>query len=215
MLRKLIRTMIPSKGGVFFNLFIEAAQNTHQTAETFASIINAKNSADEIKLSCELFQFKQKANAINKNILVELNNQFITPIDRGDIQKLSGLMLKLTKKIIKTNAKLKIYAIDIKTDDCLMSSAITLLNISKILVEIMQALKDENYEKISLAEQQTDEFDGNAIDDLRKAVSEMYSGNYDVMTILKLKEIYKSLESAVDISVAIVDLVMQISIKDM
>ena len=66
MLRKLIRTMVPSKGGVFFNLFIEAAQNTHQTAETFASIINAKNSTDEIKLSCELFQFKQKANAINK-----------------------------------------------------------------------------------------------------------------------------------------------------
>jgi uncharacterized protein Yka (UPF0111/DUF47 family) len=44
---------------------------------------------------------------------------------------------------------------------------------------------------------------------------EMYSGNYDAMTILKLKEIYKSIESAIDISANIADLVMQISIKDM
>ena len=35
------------------------------------------------------------------------------------------------------------------------------------------------------------------------------------MTILKLKEIYKSIESAIDTSASIADLVMQISIKDM
>ena len=215
MLRKLIRTILPSKGGVFFNLFLEAAQNANQTADAFASIINAKDRADEAKLSSELRQFKQKANEINKKVLVQLNNQFITPMDRGDIQELAVLLLKLTKRIVKTNSKLQIYAIDIKTDDCLISSATTLQNITKVLVEIMQALKDENYEKISSAEQKTDEFDEAAIDDLRNAMREMYSGNYDAMTILKLKEIYKSIESAIDISANIADLVMQISIKDM
>ena len=46
--------------------------------------------------------------------MVQLNNQFITPLDRGDIQELSVLLLKLTKRIVKTNSKLQIYAIDIK-----------------------------------------------------------------------------------------------------
>jgi uncharacterized protein Yka (UPF0111/DUF47 family) len=147
--------------------------------------------------------------------MIELNNQFITPMDRGDIQELSVLLFKLTKRIVKTNSKLQIYAIDIKADDCLIGSATTLENITKVLVEMMQALKDGNHQIISSGDQRADEFDENAIEDLRRAMKEMYSGNYDTMTILKLKEVYKNIESAIDTSVSIADLIMQITVKDM
>ena len=215
MLRKIIRAIIPSKGEVFFNLFVAGAENVHQSANIFANIISAKDKATEAQLSSELRQQKQKALEIEKKVMVELNNQFITPIDRGDIQELSVLLLKLTKRIVKTNTKLQIYGIDIKVDDCLIGSATTLQNITKVLVDIMQALKDGNYDRISNDEQLTDEFEENGVEDLRRAMKEMYSGNYDTMMILKLKEIYKSIENAIDTSASIADLVMQISVKDM
>ncbi|RTL02049.1 MAG: hypothetical protein EKK57_02885 [Proteobacteria bacterium] len=215
MLRRLIRAIIPARGDLFFNLFVEGAENVHQSAAIFAEIINAKDKSTETQLSQELRQLKQKALEINKRVMIELNNQFITPIDRGDIQELSVLLFKLTKRIVKTNSKLQIYGIDIKADDCLIGSATTLQNITKVLVDIMHALKDGNYQRISKDDQRTDEFDENAIEDLRRAMKEMYSGNYDTMTILKLKEIYKSIESAIDTSASIADLVMQISVKDM
>ncbi|HRG62911.1 MAG: hypothetical protein E6Q32_07040 [Neisseriales bacterium] len=215
MLRKIIRAIIPARGEIFFNLFVEGAENVHQTANIFANIISAKDKATETQLSSELRQQRQKALEIEKKVMVQLNNQFITPLDRGDIQELSVLLLKLTKRIVKTNSKLQIYAIDIKADDCLIGSATTLQNITKVLVDIMHALKAGNYQRISKDEQRTDEFDENGIEDLRRAMKEMYSGNYDTMTILKLKEIYKSIESAIDTSASIADLVMQISIKDM
>jgi uncharacterized protein Yka (UPF0111/DUF47 family) len=79
----------------------------------------------------------------------------------------------------------------------------------------MIALKNGNYERISSDDQKTDEFDDSAVEDLRHAMKEMYSGNYDTITILKLKEIYKSIENAIDTSVNIADLVMQITVKDM
>lgn len=215
MLKRLIRAIIPSRGDLFFNLFVEGAEVVHQAANVFANIISAKDKATEMQLSGELRQQKQKALDVNKRVMIELNNQFITPIDRGDIQELSVLLLKLTKRIVKTNTKLQIYGIDIKADDCLIGSATTLQNITKVLVDIMQALKDGNYQRISKSEQKTDEFDENGVEDLRRAMKEMYSGNYDTMTILKLKEIYKSIESAIDTSASIADLVMQISVKDM
>lgn len=215
MLRKLIRAIVPSRSDLFFNLFVEGAENVHQAAAVFANIINAKDKADESKYSQELRQLKQKSLEINKRVMIELNNQFITPIDRGDIQELSVLLFKLTKRIVKTNSKLQIYGIDISADDCLISSANTLKNITKVLVDIMQALKDGNYQRIRKDDQLTDEFDENGIEDLRRAMKEMYSGNYDAMTVLKLKEIYKSIENAIDTSVSIADLVMQISVKDM
>lgn len=215
MLRRIIKAIIPSKGDIFFNLFVEAATNVHESAKIFTEIINSNDKAEEAQLSTDLRGQRQKAVEINKRVLVQLNNQFITPLDRGDIQELSVLLLKLTKRIVKINQKLKIYSIDTKADDCLIRSATTLQNITRVLVDIMVALKSGNYERISSDDQKTDEFDDSAIEDLRHAMKEMYSGNYDTMTILKLKEIYKSIENAIDTSANIADLVMQISVKDM
>lgn len=215
MLRRIIKAIIPNKGEIFFNLFVEAASNVHESAIIFTAIINTNDKAKEVQLSSDLRAQRQKAVEINKRVLVQLNNQFITPLDRGDIQELSVLLLKLTKRIVKINQKLKIYSIDTKADDCLLRSATTLQNITKVLVDIMVALKNGNYERISTDDQKTDEFDDSAIEDLRHAMKEMYSGNYDTMTVLKLKEIYKSIENAIDTSASIADLVMQISIKDM
>lgn len=215
MLRRIIRALIPSKGDVFFNLFVEAAENVHQSANYFAEIINTEDKNLAVELSSGLITQRRKAVEINKQVLQELSRQFITPIDRGDVQELSVLLLKLTKRIVKINQKLKIYSIDAQADNCLIRSANTLQNITKVLVDIMVALKNGNYERISSNDQKTDEFDENAIEDLRHAMKEIFSANYDTMTVLKLKEIYKSIESAIDTSSSIADLVMQISVKEM
>jgi uncharacterized protein Yka (UPF0111/DUF47 family) len=91
---------------------------------------------------------KQKANDINKKVLQQLNKMFITPIDRGDIQELSGLLNKLTKRIVKISTKLKIYNIDANTDDCLIKNANTLLIITKALVDCVSGLKTNDGNKI-------------------------------------------------------------------
>jgi uncharacterized protein Yka (UPF0111/DUF47 family) len=214
MLKKLIRKIIPNNGEVFFNLFVEGAQVAHEAANVFTTIINARDLAEEHLLSADLRIIKQKAQDVYRRIMIELNNQFITPLDRGDIQELAVLLMKLTNRVIKTNNKLQIYGIDTVADDCLSSSTTTLQSITKVLVEVMVALKSGNSQNISFAGQRTDEFDENGIDDLQRAMTEMYSGNYDTLTILKLKEIYKGIEGAIDTSANIADLVMQITVKE-
>jgi hypothetical protein len=47
----------------------------------------------------------------------------------------------------------------------------------------------------------------------KHAINEMYSGKFDTLTILKLKEIYKSIDSAIELSVSAADLIMQVSLK--
>ena len=60
MLRKIIRAIIPALGEIFFNLFVEGAENVHQTANIFANIISAKDKATETQLSSELRQQRQR-----------------------------------------------------------------------------------------------------------------------------------------------------------
>jgi uncharacterized protein len=212
-LRKLIKSIIPSKGDVFFTLFEDAAINAHESAKIFVDILNAKDEDILNQLCVSSRILKQKASDINKKSLQQLNNMFITPIDRGDIQELSGLLNKLTKRVVKISTKLKIYNIDANSDDCLIKNANTLLIITKALVDCVNGLKNGDSEKIVQSDDKVNELEENGIEDFRHAINEIYSGKFDTLTILKLKEIYKSIDTAIEVSVAAADLIMQVSLK--
>lgn len=213
MLRKFIKAIIPSKGDIFFTLFEDAAIIAHESAKIFVDILNSQDIEFSNKLIANSRDLKQKANEINKKILHQLNNMFITPIDRGDIQELSSLLNKLTKRTAKLSIKLQIYNIDANTDDCLIKNANTLLIITKVLLDGIQGLKVGNNEKINDADEKINELEENGIEDFRHAINEIYSGKFDTLTILKLKEIYKSIDSAIELSVSAADLIMQVSLK--
>ena len=213
MLRKLIKSIIPSKGDIFFNLFEEAAKNVHQSAEIFLDILNTKDQNELAQFCANSRVLKQRANDINKKVLLALNKMFITPIDRGDIQELSGFLNKLTKRIVKISTKLDIYKIDANTDDCMIKSANTLLIITKVLVDCMSGLRTSDNHKIELSVQKINDLEEHGIDDFRHAINEIYSGKFDTLTILKLKEIYKSIDAAIELCVNASDLTLQISLE--
>ena len=58
-----------------------------------------------------------------------------------------------------------------------------------------------------------DEMDDNVLDDLGHAMEEISKGNYDTLTIIKLKEIYKAVEVAIDTAANLCDLVTSVSVK--
>ena len=214
MLRKIIKSLIPSRGEIFFELFVEASENVHQASNLLADIVNAKDQEASKKLVADLRQKRQQAVDINKKIAVQLNEQFITPIDRGDIFHLSGIMLKLTKRIIKINKKMQIYAIDTKLDDCLIRSVVTLQEITKTLYQLMQAFQKKDESIIQISSQKADELDENVIEDLSDALEQIKQENYDMLTTMKLKEVYKAIESAIDTSATLCDSVMRIYVKE-
>lgn len=213
MLRKLIKTLIPNKGDLFFSLFEESAITAHTAAKNFVDILNSKDDKTLATLLTNSKNLKQKSNEINKRVLQALSVMFITPLDRGDIQELSNILNKLTKRILKLSTKLKIYNIDANSDDCLIKNANTLLIITKALVSCLNGLKTSQIEKINSSVEQINELEENGIEDFRHAINEMYSGKFDTLMILKLKEIYKSIDAAIELSVSASDLIMQVSVK--
>lgn len=213
MLRKFIKTLVPNKGDLFFSLFEASANNAYTAAKNFVDLLNSEDEKTVTTLLANSRVIKQRSNDINKRVLQALNIMFITPIDRGDIQELSNILSKLTKRILKISTKLKIYNIDANSDDCLIKNANTLLIITKALVTCLNGLKNSNLEKINSSVEQINELEENGIEDFRHAINEMYSGKFDTLMILKLKEIYKSIDAAIELSVSASDLIMQVSVK--
>lgn len=213
MLRRFIKSIVPSRGDIFYTLFESAAIIANDSAKIFVDVLNSHDEATLNQLFAKSKLLKQKSEENNKNILKALNKMFITPIDRGDIQELSALFNKMTKRIVKLSTKLKIYNIDAHTDDCLIKNANTLVAITQTLVECVTALKTSNEDGIVKSGDRINELEENGIEDFRFAMNEMYSDKFDTLTILKLKEIYKSIDGAIELGVNIADLIMQVSLK--
>jgi hypothetical protein len=213
MLRRIIKSVIPSRDKVFFELFIEGADNVHTAADILVEIINNVDSKETDKLNKTLKSQRKKAVDINAAVMVELNSQFITPIDRGDIHHISASLLQLTKRIVKINKKLQVYAIDTTVDDCLISSVSSLQKITQSIANMLDALKSGDHKRIQAESVNADEMDDNVIEELGQTMKEISKANYDTLTIIKLKEVYKAIESAIDTSAYLSDVISSVSVK--
>lgn len=213
MLRRLIKAIIPAKGEVFFTLFMEAGEVANESAQLFFELLSAQGQTKIDDIYLNLRSLKHRSNNTHKVTLQQLNNMFITPIDRGDIQELSNLLNILTKKIIKVAHKLNIYKIEAELDSCLIKNANTLVKINQTLLACLEGLKTFDMEKVSNANEQVNTLEENGIEDFRYAIDEMYSGKFDTLTILKLKEIYKSIDGVIETAVNAANLVTQVVFK--
>lgn len=213
MLRKMIKKIIPSKGDVFYEMFVDGAMVVDNAADKLADIINTTDRDKGAEIAKELKETKRIILSNHSNILNELNEQFITPIDRGDIHQISALQVKLVKKIIKVSKKLQIYGIDVQVDDCLISAVNTLQMITQCLLKIMNAMQVGSYSEIEIQSNRISELDDKVIDDLADAMEKIKDAQYDHITIIKLKEIYKALEGAIDTSETLCDISMMVSVK--
>ena len=214
MLRNIIRFLIPSKGDIFYTLFNEAVANAYKAAENNLAVIKCNDPSEIQQLLNQAAEFKQTAKNIDAKVLLILNQMFITPIDRVDIQELSNLLTKLTKRIVKIGTKLEIYDIQAAADNYLIKNAHTLLQITQALVNGINGLENSRADEILKANQTIETLEEGDIENFRYAIHELYSGKFDPLMVLKLKEVYKSVETAIEVVEVISNLLAHISIKN-
>lgn len=213
MIKKIVNYFTLKPANPFLDLFVDAAQNVVIASDILAQLISNGNILEENKLASQLKYRNQRVGEIQRDVLSALNVYFITPIDRGDIQELSVLFLKLSKRIVRIHHRIKIYTIDSSVDSSLVGSVVSLQNMTKIILEFVCALKDGKYDNVSHGEEYLHYFDENELEDLRYAMKNIYTNKSDVLTILKLREVYMTVESAIEIARSIMELIIQIAIK--
>ena len=84
------RISLVPKDRVFFDLFIEAGQNTLRTAKLLDKMLQDWPESSE--LGREILLAEQEGDRITHDIVQRLNTTFVTPIDREDIYGLATQM---------------------------------------------------------------------------------------------------------------------------
>jgi hypothetical protein len=160
----------------------------------------------------KIHALETEADSLVREIFSELNSTFITPLDREDMQRVAskiddiidhmdGIASRLHSYKITTTPP---YALDIANELVKATKEVELMT-SKLQNIKNPSTMIEHCRKTSAIEHKVDDF-------YKDAMSELFESS-DAIQIIKLKDIYESMETASDRCVDVADVVEDIVLK--
>lgn len=204
--------LLPPKNTVFYDRFEDAAKICHDIAILLNKAIESNVVADELIINAR--SLKHKGSALEREILSMLNSTFITPIDREDIQVLASMLTKITKKIAQAILNMNVYRLGNYTDE-LKQQANAIQKATDELTRSIGLLKYLSKTKeITASCELMKEIETLGDDIHYRAMDKLFSGEFEPIEVIKLRDIYKVLENAMDKCYSVSDLVLSIALKN-
>ncbi|MGT2652792.1 DUF47 domain-containing protein [Staphylococcus aureus] len=130
-------------------------------------------------------------------VITDLNQTFITPIEREDILSLCDAIDDVLDAIEETAAMFEMYSIEY-TDEYM---AEFVDNIQKAVAEMKLAvglLVDKKLSHMRIHSINIKEFETNCDGILRQSIKHIFNSETDPITLIKIKDIYESMEEIAD-----------------
>jgi predicted phosphate transport protein (TIGR00153 family) len=185
--------MLGPKTNEFYVLFTRAGANAlvaARAAEARFRDYPGGTSQAEIK------ELEHEGDRITGELIALTTSQFITPFDRDDLFVLAGAVDDVVDAIENATELLGLYDVDQPTKYALEQCRILVAAVEQ-LDQLLGSLKGKKGSSPEIAEIKRLEDDGDAC--TRRAVGSLFEDNrIDPQIVIKWKDIYESLEDAID-----------------
>lgn len=204
-----MRLRLTPRDDRFFPMFVEAAQNIVSATELMGEFLHVSSNRD--KLAVQLREHEHAGDAVTHRVIHELNSTFVTPFDREDIYQLIT-QLDDVMDAIEAAADFAVLA-ELETLPAEMGRQVDLLQrAARVTVAAMGRLASMNdlasfWIEINRLENEADQV-------YRGLLSRLFSGTYEALTVLKLKQVADDLEEAADAFEHVANVVQTIAVKE-
>ncbi|OOM10627.1 DUF47 domain-containing protein [Clostridium saccharobutylicum] len=197
----------------FYKMFEESAQNVTEAAVTLRQSLNSLSNK-EVEVA-KIEELEHKGDRLVGVVVKELNEAFITPIDREDIYSLVKKMDDVLDLINSTMHRFLMFDINESTEEAKQLADMIVectKHILKLMVGINSVNNKADYIKdkiiiINKIESEADRL-------FRKTVAELFKNEKNVLEVIKWKEIYQILEDTIDKCEKIANTVEGVVIKN-
>ena len=198
-----------SRDRQFFDLFEEAAGNIQRAADLLDQML--RNYPESAPLAREILICEQEGDRITHDIIRRLNEMFVTPIDREDIYALASALDDVVDYTEEVADYLGLYKIEAPFEQS-QRMARVLLQASRQIAEAMPRLRGFGDLSHYTVEINRLENDGDRI--VREAMAALFDDGIDPMVVIRWKDIYERLESAIDACEHVANILEGIVIKN-
>ncbi len=193
----------------FYELLAAGGANLAAGAEVLAELLEPE--ANRPQLAARMRELEHAGDTVTHRILRQLNTSFVTPFDREDIYRLASALDDV------------IDAVEAAADFVVLADVGRLPPLMAEQIHLLQRSADETAEAMSRLRTLSDlepywievnRLENEADRVYRKLLSRLFSGDYDALTMAKLREVADGFEEAADALEKVAHAVETIAVKE-
>ncbi len=199
-----------TKDEKFFHLFVQMSLYIVEAAEALKQMLDEP--AGHIQAcSTRIKELEHKGDELTHRVIQELNQTFITPIDREDIHDLCTSLDDVLDLIDSTAARIVLFKITELISE-LPQMAGVLLNQAKEIEAAVSKLQDNDHVEERCIEINRLENDADRL--FQTAIGRLFEEVKDPIDVIKRKEIIDTLEHATDKAEDVANVLETITVKN-
>jgi uncharacterized protein len=188
----LLQRFMPREEG-FFELFVKQAQNIEKGSRALVELLTHYTGVPEQVQSIKAIE--HEGDEITHGILTKLNQTFITPFDREDIHALSSQLDDVIDLVDAAASRFVLYRVASVKPGTLELSKVLLLATTEVTAAV-RALDTPNEALRHCVEVNRYENESDRL--CRTLIAQLFDEEKDPVQIIKWKEIFEVIETAVD-----------------
>jgi hypothetical protein len=204
-----VRFSLAPRDNAFYEMFTEAGRNVADAVDVLGGLTDPN--ANREAIARQLREREHAGDAVTHRIMRQLNTSFVTPFDREDIYRLASALDDVIDAV-EASADFVVLA-DVGRLPPLVAEQIHLLQRSASeTAEAMSRLRtlrdlEPYWIEVNRLENEADRV-------YRKLLSKLFSGDYDALSMVKLREVADGFEDAADALEHVAHAVETIAVKE-
>ena len=193
----------------FYDLFTQSASHLVTGAELLAEMLGEGN--DREVIAKKMRDAEHAADETTHDIVRRVNTTFVTPFDREDIYALASSLddvMDFMEEAVDLTLLYEVVRLpkELANQVEVIQRCAELTAVSMPRLRTMQDL-EEYWIEINRLENLGDK-------SYRRILAKLFSGKYEALEVLKLKDVVDSLEDAIDAFETVANIVEQIAVKE-
>ena len=193
----------------FFDLFNQLAEHLKTSAALLDRLFAEPHNTTE--LVRQIKDIEHQADVLTLSINTRIDKSFITPIDREDIHQLASRLDDVIDRLDGTARRVVMLHINEVREPAKRMANVIVQAADHIATAVM-AVKSPAQVSKQVAEIKRLEEEGDAI--YHEAVGALFAGTPDPLEVIRWKEVYETLEIAIDQCMGVANALQSISIKN-
>jgi uncharacterized protein len=187
--------MLFGKADRFYQLLEDAASEAHESVRLVIEMFKAPDSAKNLD---ELTLTRRKEKKIGEQITAELVKTFVTGLEREDIEALALALRKIPKTVEKLAERVNLGHQHLTGVDFTRQIEILEQSTDVVLAMVKQLRDMRHLDKIHELNTKLQYLEGEADQLMTDLLKELYSGRYDAIKAMVIRDLFELMEKAID-----------------
>lgn len=197
----------------FYDLLETSAAEACNSASLLMKLLEEMKTVISDKSLEKLAESRRKHKRITQEITQQVCQNFVTPLEREDIDALSSALYRIPKNVEKIGERLLICPLRINRESLVAQVGLLEKAAEAVVTMVGQLRKRTHGENIQAMYERVQTIEGDADKMMNDLLRQLYQGDMDARDVIILKDLYELTERVIDRCRDAANVIFQVVLK--